>query len=279
MQDLDLLVPKEKLGEAVGLAKSLGYQIVIPEASAGLRNLFNPEIRLQKSGARPITLELHRNLVAGKAFTYSIPVDWFWKQTEPLKPISSKMRFKNLLMLTPEAQIVYAAGHAMLQHGGNNTPLRFFFDIDCVIRHFEESIDWDLVLSQAKSFEWGSALNAFLAQTVSYFDSPVPDRVCASLSEGFDRHRDLVALKQIHPATHFFAERQKLLSLNVYGRFRLILALIIPSPAYMRWRYGLKSSWMLPVYYPFRWWGILKDAVSTVFLLVKPKKRDKTSLL
>jgi hypothetical protein len=270
MGDLDLLLPKEKLAAAAEIAKSLGYQIAKPEASPGLQNLLNHEICLQKSGARPITLELHHSLVADKIFSYAVPVDWFWEQTEPLKPLSSKIRFENILMLTPEAQVLYMAGHAMLQHGGKDTPLCWFYDLDCLIRHYQEGLDWDLLLSQAKSFEWGSALDAFLTQTAAYFDSPVPERVCASLADSFDRHRGLVALKQTHPATHTLVERQKFLSLNLYGRFRFVLALLIPSPAYMRWRYHLKSSWMLTVYYPLRWWGILKDAVRTVFSLVKP---------
>ena len=267
MGDVDLLVPKEKLAEAVEIAKSLDYQIIKPEASPGLRDLINHEICLRKNGAQPIILELHHSLVADKTYSYAVSVDWFWKQTESLKPLSPEMRFKSLLMLTPEAQVLYAASHAMLQHGGSNTPLRWFYDIDCLIRQYEGRMDWDLLLSQAKSFEWGSALDAFLSQAITYFDTPVPDRVYTSLSESTDRHRGLVALKQTRSTTNILAERQRLLSLNLYGRFRLVLALLIPSPTYMRWRYHLKSSWMLPVYYPFRWWGILKDAVRTVFSL------------
>ena len=267
MGDLDLLVPREKLSAAAEIAKSLGYQIAYPEKSPGLRDLLNPEICLQKSGPRPVTLELHRSLVADKTYSYAVPVDWFWEQTESLKPQSSKMCFENLLMLSPEAQILYAAGHAMLQHGGGTTPLRWFCDLDCLIRHYEKRLDWDLLLSQAKSFEWASALDAFLAQAVDYFDTFVPDRVWASLSESFDRHRGLVALKQTHPVTNILALRQKLQSLNLYGGFRLVIALLIPAPGYMRWRYHLKSSWMLPLYYPFHWWVILKDAVRTVFSL------------
>jgi hypothetical protein len=225
---------------------------------------------MQKTGTHTITLELHRSLVANETYSYAVPVDWFWEQTESLKPLSSKMCFDNLLSLKPEAQVLYAAGHAMLQHGGKNTPLRFYFDIDCLIRRYEKDMDWDLLLSQAKSFEWASALDAFLVQTVAYFDTPVPDRVLTSLSVSFDRHRDLIALKQIPAATHTLAERQKLMSLNVYGRFRVILALIFPSPIYMRWRYDIKSSWLLPLYYPMRWWGILKDIVHTLFSLAKP---------
>jgi len=73
----------------------------------------------------------------------------------------------------------------------------------------------------------------------------------------------LVALKQTRPATHILEERQKLFSLNGYGKFRLVLALIMPSPAYMRWRYHLKNYWFLPIYYLIRWGGILKDLIFT----------------
>jgi len=43
-------------------------------------------------------------------------VDWFWSQTELLGG-ASQARFENLRMLSPAAQILYAAAHAMLQHG------------------------------------------------------------------------------------------------------------------------------------------------------------------
>jgi hypothetical protein len=271
MGDIDLLVPKEKLSEAVAIAKSLDYVKSLPEASPGLNDLFSHHVFLQKLGTHSIILELHHSLVADKTYSYAAPVDWFWEQTESLKPLSSNMHFENLLMLTPEAQVLYAASHAMLQHGGQNTPLRWFYDIDLLIRRYHERMDWDLLLLQAKIFEWGSALDVFLSQTIAHFDTPIPDHVRASLSKNTDRHRDLVALKQTRPTTHILQERQKLLSLNLYGRIRLVLALLFPSPSYMRWRYQLKCSWLIPIYYLIRWWGILVDAVRTVFSLVQSR--------
>ena len=268
MGDLDLLVPKAKLAEAVEIAKTLGYVDEIPDATPGLRALLNHEIGLQKMGDHPITLELHHSLVADKSFVYAVPVDWFWEQTEALNG-PSKDRFENLRMLTPAAQVLYAASHAMLQHGGKNAPLRWFYDIDRLMRLYAGRMDWDLLLSQAKTFEWGSALDAALSQTITYFDTPLPGQARAGLSEQSDRHQQLVALLQNKPATHILEERQKLLSLNWYGRFRLGTALFAPSPAYMRWRYQLKNSWRLPAYYLIRWWGILNDAAQTVLHLAK----------
>ena len=107
------------------------------------------DVCLQKKGPFPITLELHHSLVADKTFTYAVPVDWFWEQTEPLGRTSLGMEFENLLMLTPIAQILYAASHAMLQHGGKNVSLCWYYDLDRLIRHYDGRMDWDQLLSQA----------------------------------------------------------------------------------------------------------------------------------
>jgi len=263
MGDLDLLVPESKLSEAVRIAKSLGYMDLGPEASPGLNDLLNHAICLQKTDKHSTTLELHKSLAADKSFTYAVPVDWFWSQTEPLN-CAAKARFKTLKMLTPAAQVLYASAHAMLQHGGKNTPLRWYYDLDRLIHYYGQRMDWDLLLSQARVFEWSSALDAALSQTHAYFDTPIPAHVGASLSEYSDRHKKLVALLRQRPATHVLEEHQKLMGLNWYGRIRLITALIAPSPAYMRWRYHLQTPWMLPAYYLIRWWGIFIDGFRTL---------------
>lgn len=267
MGDLDLLVPATKLSEAVEIAKTLGYADTLPEASPGLRDLLNHEICLQKTGARSVTLEVHKSLVADKTFKYAVPVDWFWSQTEAM----NHARFPSLLMLSPAAQVLYASAHAMLQHGGRMAPLRWFVDIDRMIRFYAERMDWDLLLSQAKVFEWSSALDAALEQTQKYFNTPIPARVRAELSEYTDRHKNLVEYLKNKPITHTQEEQQKLMSLNAYGKMRLLHALIVPSPAYMRWRYKLKTSRGLLIYYPIRWWGILKDGIYTLIALVQKK--------
>src|SRR3990172_2209006 len=224
---------------------------------------------MKKIDAPFTTLELHHSLVADRSFIYAVPVDWFWSQTEPMEGLSSGRRIDNLRMLTPTAQVLYASAHAMLQHGGRNTSLRWYYDLDRLIRVYADRMDWDLLLSQARTFEWSSAAFAALSQTVAFFDTPIPQKVLDELSKHSDRNTKRVATLQAQPATHTLEEYQKLKSLNWYGRFKLVLALIVPRPAYMRWRYGLRSAWALPAWYLFRWWGILKDAIRTVVLLIQ----------
>ncbi len=265
MEDLDILVPASRFVEAIAVAESLGYVNAIPEASPGLNDLLSHHACLQKIN---ITLEIHNSLVADKSFTYAVPVDWFWEQTEPLDS-SSKDRFGHLLMLTPTAQLLYAASHSMLQHGSHSSPLRWYYDLDQLIHVSNDRLDWELLLSQAQKFQWGSALKAALAQTQEYFGTPIPDTVSASMSQQTDCHEFLVKNQQLQPGTKILLENQRLSSLNWCGKVRLVLALLFPSPAYMRWRYRFKSSWKLPIYYLLRWWGIMKDAVYTMIELLK----------
>jgi hypothetical protein len=221
------------------------------------------------------TLEIHTTLVAEGSFTHAVPVEWFWGQTERLDGFAAMERFETLRMLTPTAQLLYACAHAMLQHGGRHTSLRWLYDLDRLIRVYAGRIDWELFLAQAGSFAWGSAASAAFAEIVRLFDTPIPQHVLDDLSKHSDRNTERVAILQETPATHTLEEYQKLKSLNGYGRFKLILALTIPSPAYMRWRYGLRTSWALPGYYLYRWWGIFKDALSTVVHLIQKSRMGK----
>lgn len=269
MVDLDLLVPASDLPEAVRIAKEAGYAGTVPEAFPGLDDLLSHAVGLQKTTAPFTVLELHYSLLAERSFSYAVPVDWFWTQTEPMKG------FDNLLMLSPTAQVLYASAHAMLQHGARNTSLRWFYDLDRLIRVHARRMDWELLLAQARQFEWGSAVSAALSQTVKFFGTPVPGHVLGGLSGISDRNTDLLTIYQGQPATHTLEEYQKLKFLSWQARIRMVLALIVPSPAYMRWRYGLKNYWILPAYYPYRWWGILKDGIQTLIALLQ-KNRSET---
>ncbi|MBI5296406.1 MAG: nucleotidyltransferase family protein [Chloroflexi bacterium] len=264
MSDLDLLVPKSRFLEAVQIVRSLGYVDSEPESLPGIRALLNHEACLVKD---TVVVEIHHSLVADKSFTYAVPVDWFWEQTEPLPSLDTRLH--GLHMLTPSAQLLYAAAHAMLQHGGHKVPLRWEYDIDQLVRSYADRLDWRLLLSQARAFAWTSALREALSSARENFDTPIPRDVENQLVQTTDRHARLVAEKQIRPATHIHRERLKWLSLNWMGRLQMLAALVFPSPAYMRWRYGFQGHWRLPWYYLVRWGGILKDglrmAASTVW--------------
>ena len=269
MVDLDLLVPASRVPDALRIAKEAGYVEILPEAFPGIDDLLSHAVGLQKSATPFTMLELHHTLVAEKSFAHAVPVDWFWTQTEPLQAIFPVRNINSLRMLSPAAQVLYASAHAMLQHGSRNTSLRWYYDLDRLIRFYAERMDWDMLLAQARKFEWGSAVSAALSQTVAYFDTPAPESVLKELTTISDKNAALVATyQQQQPGTHTLEEYQKWKSLDWSGRIRMFLALLVPSPAYMRWRYGSMDSWALPAWYLYRWGGIFRDGLRTIALLV-----------
>jgi len=272
MVDLDLLIPDSAWADATLIAKRSGYVEAVPEAFPGLDALLDHALGLKKRATPFITLELHKTLVAGQSFNHSVPVDWFWRQTEPISGMYSTRVIPHLLMLTPTAQLLYACAHAMLQHGGRETSLRWLYDLDRLIHVYAGRVDWELLLLQARHFAWGSAVCAALLEAVNLFDTPVPAHVLEDLSGQADRNTQQVATLQEWPATHTVEEYQKLKSLHGMARLKLVLALAIPGPAYMRWRYEMKSDWALPGYYVYRWWGILKDGVQTILHLIQKSR-------
>jgi hypothetical protein len=60
-----------------------------------------------------------------------------------------------------------------------------------------------------------------------------------------------------------------------FGKLVVILGLIFPRPEYMRWRYKFENDWALPVWYFYRWWGILRDVLRTINILVRRSKPAK----
>ncbi len=265
MGDLDILVPKTKLAQGVQLAQKLGYVEAVPDASPGLNELIGHHACLRKTGEQGSLLEIHDSLVAEQAFSFAVSMDWFWEQTQPL----AHEIFHHLQMLSPTAQVLFAAAHAMLQHGQQNSPLRWFYDIDLLIRSYNEAIDWEMLIQQARFFEWGSALKSALERSVELFETPIPQAVREQLQLLSDRHENLVAQKQNKPATHTLLELQKMNTLSGYARLQFFMGLLAPTPAYMRWRYGLKNNRSLPAWYVYRWAGILKDAILTIVVVVK----------
>jgi hypothetical protein len=54
----------------------------------------------------------------------------------------------------------------MLQHGGKEAPLRWYYDLDLLAREYSGRINWNLLLLQAQKFEWGSSLAAAFSLTI-----------------------------------------------------------------------------------------------------------------
>jgi hypothetical protein len=276
MTDLDLLVPEERLQSAVQVVRQeLGYQTDIPEAAHGLNQLVGHHVRLRNGD---VVLELHWSLATSRVDHFPISVDWFWMQGERLPlsgggedslqgdrqtaqvPVASPG-----VTLNPAAQLVYLAIHAMQQHGGGRILLVWLCDMHALLGVYGRELTWEDFPLQDGEFQWAGATYAALLVTQTCFDTVLPEGLLEKLEEESQAETtSLIWMKQYEPPTRMISQLQKLKGLRWQGRIRLTLALLFPSYAYLRWRYGITRPWQVLFYYPYRWVDVILDGLKSV---------------
>jgi hypothetical protein len=299
MGDLDLLVPPDRLAEAVACLQALGYVEPAPDMVPGLNQVVGHHVGLDGGEAIPLHVELHWTLAAGEHARHAPSMPWFWQQTEPLsmgagglgsggarEPRSTGAGEQRrgaeansplhpstsapLLTLTPTAHLLYLAAHLMLQHGSARASLLWFCDLDLLVRRQADRLDWDELLRRAREFHWTAALHAALRGAQDRFGTPLPQGFLDALAETEDRQAArLVARKADPRQTRAMGVWNFLSPLDGQARLRLALAIALPSPAYVRWRYQPRPGWLWPLCYPYRWLDILREGLSTLAKLAR----------
>ncbi|HEY66458.1 MAG TPA: nucleotidyltransferase family protein [Caldilineae bacterium] len=274
--DIDLLLPRDHIDAATRAMRSLGYVEPYPEMGHGLDRL-SQHVHLRGGPRDGVAVELHWSLVAGDADWRAPPLEWFWQQTEPLvlnerdrgaahAQHVQRGRWPDLRVFTPTAHLLYLAAHLMLQHGGAQARLLWFYDLHLLVEKCGERIDWDALLRQAQAFPWTAALYMALKGAQERLDTPIPDGFLDRLAEIDDpKVAHLVRRKAAPLQTRATSVWDRLASLSWQARGRFIWGLLCPRPAYMRWRYAPRPSWLWPLYYPYRWLDIAREGVITLW--------------
>ncbi|MCD6291042.1 MAG: nucleotidyltransferase family protein [Anaerolineae bacterium] len=270
MSDVDMLVPEDRLDEAVERLQASGYTRPVPEMVPGLNRLVGHHVGLTSSGKAPLYVEVHWTLVAGRHGRYTPSMEWFWSHTEPVsmgdatKPRTGPSLPDSPLTLSPTAHLPYLAAHLMLQHGEARSQTLWFYDIDLMIRRWGGRIDWDDLLQHAQEFRWAAALHAALRGVRERFGTPLPERVLDRLDVMSDEESARLVRRKATPwRTRLPGVLNTMAAMSWTLRLRLIAAHVLPSPTYMRWRYKPQPTWLWPLTYPYRWLDILRDGVST----------------
>ena len=275
--DLDLLLPEEKLPGAVRCLKALGYVEPYPDLVRGLNALVGHHVHLRGSNRDPgTTVELHWSLIGGRHDWRTPSLPWFWEQTEPLQfssaPASSP---QSLLTLNPTAHLLYLCAHLMLQHGEAGSFLCWFYDIHLLLEKERARLDWEELAVRGREFGWAPAVSRALEGVQERFQTRIPTGFLESLSNGgWGRASKLVASGAETDQTRATRLMGGSSALSPSVRLRLLFAVTFPSPAYMRWRYRPRPAWLWPLFYPYRWFDMVREGVVTVVgKLASPRHR------
>jgi hypothetical protein len=130
-------------------------------------------------------------------------------------------------------------------------------DIAELIYRYKTEIDWQKVLEKAGEFRLILPLRIALSHVAADWYAPVPADVLAAFQNApvtSEEAQIFSALsgERMTSGKHFWTD---LKGLDGAGkRFDYAIQVIFPSFSYMRQRYAISRTILIPFYYPYRWW-------------------------
>lgn len=272
VSDIDLFVRETDLPAMIESLHTLGY-VETPELTTGLNRIVEYHTRFQGGPRHSVIVELHWRLVAGSADWRSPAVDWFWQQTEAWQPRhTGSYTVAQSLQFTPTAHLLYLAAHLILQHGGTQARLIWFYDLHLLLTRAGIHIDWEQVRVRAKQLNWDVAIVAALRGAQQYFGTPVPEQMLNALSADSDPAvQQFVRHKATAAPTPVAQEWIKLHALGWRARLKFIFSLLMPRPNYILWRYRCCPAWLWPLWYIYHWGRLLQAGFVLVGQRVRPR--------
>ncbi len=227
MNDLDLLVRPKSLRKAVKVLQGLGFAPLMYSYAR-----YHVFLRQEN-----LTAELQWNLLDGVQH-YEL-----WSQAVPLFPWTD-----GVLTLNTQMHLLYLAGHAFWQHQ-RRLRLIWLYDLRLVAGKYRRE-DWETLLQRTASSIWQPALLNALTALKTHFGDDLPDMPSAG-----DSVSPMVSLTD--PTHRKFIKMWR--ALDWGSRIHMIAQGLFPPAGYMRWRYNIRHSLFLPLYYPYRWFDLLSD--------------------
>jgi hypothetical protein len=251
--DFDLLVRHEDMSTALDALAALGYEPTSAEARAGDTLAYENEVALTKPDEASCLLELHWSLFDSPYYQHAMPMDWFWQSAQPLE-----IGQVSTLMLGPEALMLHLCGHLALHHGGRDklSP-KWLYDVAAVIASYGERLNWDEVLERAQAYDLVLSLQRVLSEMSDEWDVPMPAGVLERLRSLRPSRDEERVFGQLTAARRPVIQRFWADLVNMpdwRARMRYAWNSMFPSPLYMQHRYSIPHRFLLPLYYPYRWW-------------------------
>jgi hypothetical protein len=167
-----------------------------------------------------------------------------------------------ILGLDPMDNLLYLSAHLVWQHLPENARLVWFYDLYLLVKRYMDALDWEALAQLALQAGWAQPLYHALEGVEERFGWQAPGGLLQALCEGDPQARLPVQDRrgrERRMAAWLWAAMGEL---GWRQRARAVMELAVPHPEYMRLRYKPRAGWLLPLYYPLRWWMLLRDGLA-----------------
>lgn len=248
MGDLDILIHRRDLPRARVVVADLGFRPLRLETHPGALPEHENELAFTKPGRVRVELDVHWSLLDSPFYQRELAMEWFWDsaRVQPLGGPSAPT-------LGPEALLLHLCAHLMLHHQGAG--LLWWNDIAEVLHVEGRALDWGEVFARSRAYQLLLPMREVLTHLAAEWNAPIP----AEALRRFAAARPSPAEADLFPrlSGEATAGQRFWTDLHSMANWRQGLHFartnLLPSPAYMRGRYGIRHPWLVPLYYPYRW--------------------------
>lgn len=237
MNDLDILVPTSRAGDAASLVRETGWTPVSERAEMHIAVLQGTHFHnAKKSG-----LDLHWHVLPECCDQDAD--DDFWTASQPTTIEGTPTR-----TLCPTDQLMHVCMHGM--RWDPVPPIRWIADAMVILRRSQGVLDWGRLLEQASQRELSLPLIEAIEYLYETFQAPIPEFILQALK------KTRVSKRQILELSAKTADRSKsivaYLRLYWYAHLRLSsrkgsIRTLMTFPGYLQRVWAEKSSWFVPV--------------------------------
>lgn len=251
MCDIDLLVRSDQSEQAITLLLAAGYQRKSkPELRESFDRLFRVEVELQTPSPNIQQVEIHWQLLSPLFASRFVRLDEVWERAIPVQIVDQPA-----FTLGAEDWVLHLAAHAFYKHRKIN--LQVLYDVDRLIRHQEQNLDWDKLVNIGRRFHWLPALAAVLPLCADALETPIPvELIQSALEYRLPRSERWLLNWWMHPGrsdrSHIYPDWLTLP--NTCARLYVLWSYLFPQKRYLDTIYPPYSKWKLPYVYIHRWW-------------------------
>lgn len=243
--DLDLLIRAQDKARAARLLQTSGFEPYL-DLTAGFREDFGSEQLYTRRGKRAASIDLHWNIVNRPAYARHIVTEWFWART-----LQVPLGDRSALVLNWDAQLLHLIEHFVIHHRMRG--VRWSLDIALVLAAHQNELQWEQVIEAAQNFGVLPALRAALANVDAMWGIAAPAPIRAQLAQVPRGLGDqLAVITATAEQTDAMVLREGMSYSTWRRRASYFFHVFFPSPAYMRARYRITRSALLPFFYLVR---------------------------
>lgn len=189
MDDIDILVPKDRLHAAAEALVEIGYESKEPlDVDFWAQKQHHLPRMINQSNT---VVEVHWNVTWPGDAQALTDLEGLWDRAQPLTIAGCEV-----LGLSPEDLLLHLCIHASFQHMFY-TGLRPACDLDAMVRCYQGEMDWNLVCQLARQCKWQTGVRLMLHLTEKCLGTSIPKNLWQELGPAQDKEALAAAYRML----------------------------------------------------------------------------------